>query len=149
MSFLSLQHITLSTHSSLSGYPTWVLNSSEWSVSLPCLHGSGTQSKKVYRGGWGSLLTPSVAKKSKAACFGRWTSWWRQGGEQGPNDCSAESSWIPAPSWGSSILYFSHLKLPFRLWEKLQTIRWVYRLVHSKAEPFLRAASARGRFVLV
>lgn len=59
MTFLSLQHITLSTHSTLSGDRTRVQNISGWSVSLPCLHGKQWE----HRGGWGSLLTPKVWPK--------------------------------------------------------------------------------------
>lgn len=58
MNFLSLRHTTLSTHSTLSGHRTRVQNISEWSPS--CHACMGTQSKTVYKRGWGPLLTPKA-----------------------------------------------------------------------------------------
>lgn len=69
----------------------------------------GVQSKKVYRWGWGSLLTPKVwLKRAKPpALVG-----------DGPlgedHGAGANCPQFPASSWGGSVLYFSCLKLGLR-----------------------------------
>lgn len=119
-----LQRITPLTHSTLSGYWTWVQNISVKCFLVILAWGvTGAQSKKVYRAGWASHLTPKVGpKRAKppAVVDGR------HGGEQGPNDCSTESSWIPASAWDRvQFLYFSSLKLQFTLRKQLPATRWL------------------------
>lgn len=102
VNFLSLQHITLLTHSTLSGHPARVQSTAEGSVSFPCVHEEYWEHRRrIHRGGWGLSWHPKCGQKEQSHLFGWEVKLVLRAGSRGSDEPSSISA-----SWSSAGFVF-------------------------------------------